>query len=95
MKETAQKNELGIRGRKVCDEFIAIVKKEAAELGIAPEMAAILSGYAPIYIDGEPAKYMNQVLKHYKMEKSLKALDKIIEELYCEVLEEEEINVQQ
>lgn len=95
MKETAQSSEISIRGKKICDEFVAVVKAEAAELGIAPEIAAILSGYAPAYIDGKPAKYIDQVLKHFKMEKSLKALDKIIETLYYEVLEEEELDVQQ
>lgn len=86
MKETAT---IGIRGKKACDEFVATVKEEAAELGITTEVTAILAGYATITIDGEPAKYVDQLLKYYKMEKSLKALNNIIQELYLEVLEED------
>lgn len=80
---------MSIRGKKACDAFIATVKKEAAELAIAVEVAAILSGYAIVKIDGKPARYMNEVLEYYKMEKSLKALDNIIKEIYMEVLEED------
>ena len=80
---------IGIRGKKACDKFIATVKEEAAELGIAVEVAAILTGQAPVYIDGKPAKFVDEVLKHYKMVRSLKALDNIIQELYLEVLEED------